>query len=121
MNDERVEAAAKWKAVAMYDGPQHDPKYWAVVDGDGRKVLDTLNADSRWTTDEQEQMAKKCVTALAAADAVDRERVVWYNGPGSGYVPVVDDWLRKTFAEDWPRQITIEACGEELVVRKGRG
>ena len=74
MNDERVEAAAaKWKAVAMYDGPHHDPKYWAVVDKDGRKLFDTLNADSRWTIDEQEAMAKQCVAALSAADAVEQE------------------------------------------------
>ncbi len=75
MNTERVEAAAKWKAVAMYDGPQHDPKYWAVVDQDGRKLFDTLNADSRWTIDEQEAMAKQCVAALTAADSASGERV----------------------------------------------
>ena len=73
MADERVEAAAKWKAVAMYDGPLHDPKYWAVVDQDGRKLFDTLNADSRWTIDEQEAMAKQCVAVLTTADSASGE------------------------------------------------
>lgn len=112
-HDERVEAAAKWKAVAMYDGPQHDPKYWAVVDGDGRKVFDTLNADSRWTTDEQEQMAKRCVAALTTADSASGERVVWTNNGKSmecftpGYVGAEPAF-------------SVEP-DEELVVRKVRG
>ncbi len=57
----------------------------------------------------------------AAADAASGERVVWYNGPASGYAIVIDDWMRRTFTEVGPRQITIEVRGEELVVRKVRG
>jgi len=98
MNTERVEAAAK----ALWN---------ATLPG---IAWDELREASR------EPVRVQARAALTADDAASGERVVWYNGPASGYTIVIDDWMRKTFTEVGPRQITIEVRGEELVVRKVR-
>jgi len=53
-----------WRAIAKYDGPQHDPKYWVVIDDQERVIVDTLNADSRWNADEQEVFVRMIVSAV---------------------------------------------------------
>lgn len=58
------------RAIAKYDGPQHEPKYWAAVDADERVVVDTLNGDNRWDANEQEVIVKMIVRCVNAHEAL---------------------------------------------------
>jgi hypothetical protein len=111
MSDKRIEAMSLVLSEALdEDGPQdwQDAKeYWRC------KYRDLAHKALR--------AALKVDYTLSAADSASGEKAVWYNGPASGYAIVIDDWMRKTFTEVGPRQITIEVRGEELVVRKRRG
>ncbi len=97
-----------------------EAEYWAL-----RSALATIAYENLGTIglNDAEKVAafKRLAADSISADAVGRERVVLYNGPACGFVTVIDDWMRRTFTEVGPRQITIEVRGEELFVRKVRG